>query len=126
MAKSSMIILYVSDQEKSKTFYETVLEKKATLHVPGMTEFALTNGFALGLMPEKGIAKILVPFTPHPENGNGIPRCELYLIVMDPEEALQRALSAGAKMISPAEARDWGDTVSYCADPDGHVIAFAK
>lgn len=77
-------------------------------------------------MPEKSIAKTLTPTTPHPESGNGIPRCELYLIVDNPSESLQAAVKAGATKICKAEARDWGDLVAYCSDPDGHIIAFAK
>lgn len=126
MTKSAMIILYVSDQERSKQFYEIALQKQPVLHVPGMTEFLLTGDFKLGLMPENGMAKILTPGTPHPKDGSGIPRCELYLIVDDPQACLVRAVKAGAKLITDAEARDWGDTVGYCADPDGHIIAFAR
>lgn len=126
MKKLPMIILYVKDQNKSKIFYEKILEKTPALDVHGMTEFKLTEDFKLGLMPEKGIAKILTPSTPHPEIGNGIPRCELYLFVDNPKEALKRAVEAGAKEISKEEARDWGDVVAYCSDPDGHIIAFAR
>jgi predicted enzyme related to lactoylglutathione lyase len=126
MAKLPMIILYVASQERSKAFYEKVLVKKPILNVPGMTEFQLSDNFLLGLMPEKGIAKILGETTPHPETGNGIPRCELYLIVDDPAKSLELAVEAGAKKISPAAVRTWQDLVSYCSDPDGHVIAFAK
>ena len=121
-----MIILYVADQERSKQFYETILSKKPLLHVPGMTEFQISDDFLLGLMPENGIAKILGNKTQHPEKGNGIPRCELYLIVEAPQAALQMALDAGAKKISDTELRSWGDTVAYCSDPDGHIIAFAR
>jgi predicted enzyme related to lactoylglutathione lyase len=126
MKKMSMIILYVSDQERSKQFYESALQRSATLHVPGMTEFILNGNFKLGLMPENGISKILTPITPHPKEGSGIPRCELYVIVDSPQEFLLRAVNAGAKLVSTAEPRDWGDTVGYCSDPDGHIIAFAK
>lgn len=42
-------ILYVEDQERSRRFYEAVLEQVPTLHVPGMTEFALPGGSLLGL-----------------------------------------------------------------------------
>ena len=126
MAKLPMFILYVANQERSTQFYETVLRKKPVLDVPGMTEFQISDDFLLGLMPESSIAKILGNKTLHPENGNGIPRCELYLIVDCPQEALKIALSAGAKEISQTAMRSWGDTVSYCADPDGHIIAFAR
>lgn len=126
MKKLPIIILYVSDQSRSTAFYEKVLNKKPVLNVPGMTEFILNDNFKLGLMPENGISKIICPTTKHPSLGNGIPRCELYLIVEDPEQALNNALTAGAKEISKSSTRDWGDIVAYCEDLDGHIIAFAK
>ena len=118
-------ILYVADQERSKNFYQQLFQQEPTLHVPGMTEFDLP-GCKLGLMPEKGIAKIVWPSAPHPELGTGIPRCELYLKVSDANEYHQRGIELGAEEISPVEARDWGDFAGYQIDPDGHIIAFAQ
>lgn len=126
MKKLPIIILYVADQSRSTTFYETILNKKPVLNVPGMTEFLINENIKLGLMPENGIAKIICPTSKHPSLGNGIPRCELYLIVEDPVESLNTAIKAGAKQISKSSPRDWGDNVSYCEDYDGHIIAFAK
>ena len=126
MKKLPIIILYVADQKSSRDFYSKVLQQEPILHVPGMTEFLLTDNFKLGLMPELGIAKIICPQTPDPALGKGIPRNELYLIVDDPSLSLDQAVNAGAKEISKSAVRDWGDTVAYCADPDGHIIAFAK
>lgn len=77
-------------------------------------------------MPNSSIAKIISTKLPHPENGNGIPRCELYLLVADIEPILQHAISIGACIICPPTNYDWGDKVFYLADPDGHVIAFAE
>jgi predicted enzyme related to lactoylglutathione lyase len=94
-------ILYVANQERSKAFYSTVLHKEPELDVPGMTEFLLAENVKLGLMPETGIIKILTDKTPHPANGNGIPRCELYLYTGNIEEWSQRLYAAGAKEISP-------------------------
>lgn len=119
------IILYVADQQQSRDFYSAILQKTPALDVPGMTEFVLMDGLKLGLMPENGIAKILADKTPHPKNGNGIPRCELYLLMENPEDAFALALDAGATEISPVQDRDWGDRVGYVADKDGHVLAFA-
>ncbi len=124
--KSTEFILYVADQSKSRDFYSLMLGLEPALDVPGMTEFILGDNCKLGLMPNSGIAKILVPIMPHPQNGTGIPRCELYLYVDDMNEAFSNGLAAGARLISGPQARDWGDTVCYFADPDGHVIAFAK
>lgn len=120
------IILYVADQQKSRDFYSAILQKQPTLDVQGMTEFNLCEGLKLGLMPEKGIAKILLDKTPHPETGNGIPRCELYILSDNIEEPYNRAIAAGAKEVSKIQDRDWGDSVGYVADFDGHIIAFAR
>ncbi len=121
-----MFILYVASQEKSKAFYQSVLLIDPILDVPGMTEFKIADHAILGLMPENGIATILGEKTPHPNTGNGIPRSELYLFVEDPEAYYARAIRNGAKAISTCELRNWGDKVAYCADPDGHILAFAK
>lgn len=119
-------ILYVKDQKRSCNFYTSVLNTEPELDVPGMTEFLLSPGCKLGLMPEDGIARIINPILPHPKNGNGIPRCELYLLVPDPERSLENALSQGATLVSECSERNWGHLVAYCSDPDGHVVAFAK
>ncbi len=124
--KETLFILYVKDQEASTRLYAEVLQRKPTLHVPGMTEFTLQENTKLGLMPEEGIARIISPPMPHPQQGSGIPRAEVYLIVSDVEAYYKRALQAGMKNISGLEIRNWGDTACYVADADGHIIAFAE
>lgn len=121
-----IIILYVADQQLSKDFYTKLLHLEPVLDVPGMTEFNLLEGLKLGLMPENGIARILGDKLPHPASGKGIPRCELYLIVENPEEKFLTAIDYGAIEISKIQERDWGHSVGYVSDPDGHIIAFAK
>jgi uncharacterized glyoxalase superfamily protein PhnB len=120
------IILYVANQEKSSLFYTQLLQCKPSLHVPGMTEFTLNEYCKIGLMPNAGIAKIIANTMPHPETGTGIPRCELYLQVENLQLAYENAIGAGAQLISPIQERNWGDTVCYFVDADGHVIAFAQ
>lgn len=119
-------ILYVADQALSSAFYAAVLDRRPTLDVPGMTEFELNDGAVLGLMPEAGARKLLGRRLPDPATARGAPRAELYLTVASPAAYHERALGAGAIELSPLSARDWGDTASYCLDPDGHVIAFAE
>lgn len=119
-------ILYVDNQETSCAFYRNLFRKDPDLNVPGMTEFNLSDNCKIGLMPNKGIAKILADKTPHPESGNGIPRCELYLVVDHIQYEFDNAVKCGAKLISPFMDRDWGDKVCYFSDPDGHIIAFAE
>ena len=119
-------IIYVKDQQKSKWFYENIFQISPFLDVPGMTEFKLTDNVKLGIMPERGIAKIISKKLPHPKNGNGIPRCEIYLKVKNPIEYLKRGIELGGKEISKFQNRDWGDKVGYISDLDGHILAFAE
>ena len=97
-----------------------------SLDVPGMTEFELSKDLKLGLMPENSIARILGENVPHPATGHGIPRCELYLLFENHAELFERSIALGAKEVSKIQDRDWGHSVGYVADPDGHIIAFAK
>ncbi len=124
--KSVEVILYVNDQETSSMFYQNILRKNPDLDVPGMTEFILSNTCKIGLMPNKGIAQILGNKMPHPDQGMGVPRCELYFSVDNIELEFENAITNGAKLISPILDRDWGDKVCYFSDLDGHVIAFAE
>ncbi|MFA6317028.1 MAG: VOC family protein [Elusimicrobiota bacterium] len=126
MTHKAHFILYVSDQKASAAFYAKVLGTQPELDVPGMTEFRLNDGAILGLMPAKGIKRLLGDRLPDPEKGAGIPRAELYLVVSNPGDFHQRALAAGAMELSPLQARNWGDSAAYSLDPDGHVIAFAR
>ncbi|MCB0793554.1 MAG: lactoylglutathione lyase [Flavobacteriales bacterium] len=118
-------ILYVGDLAKSRDLYAALLDRAPALDVPGMVEFHL-DGCKLGLMPNRGIARIIAPPLPDPASGNGVPRCELYLLMEDAEAILHRAERIGLDPVSAFQDRDWGHRVAYYADPDGHVIAVAS
>ena len=115
-------ILFVSDQQKSTEFYTSVLSMEPTLNVPGMTEFALGDDSVLGLMPTAGASRLLgLEFgdSHHPSG-------EVYLVVESAADYHARALSLGARELSPVEERDWGHTAAYSMDRDGHILAFAQ
>ena len=125
-ADSLSVILYVRDQAAARDFYASALGLEPVLDVPGMTEFAVMPQVTLGLMPENGIARLISPPMPHPADGRGVPRCEVYLRVADVDGAYQQALRASATPVSAPSSRDWGEYVGYLSDPDGHIIAFAR
>jgi predicted acetyltransferase len=126
ISQSTHFILYVKDQGHSRDFYSSALSAKPILDVPGMTEFILPGGAVLGLMPEDGIKKLLGNSIAHPGEARRIARSELYLRVPSPADYHTRALTAGAKELSPLQNRSWGDIAAYSEDPDGHVLVFAK
>ncbi len=119
-------ILYVASQKRSTEFYQSLFQMNPTLDVPGMTEFKLSESHILGIMPEKGIKKLLGDKMPDPETGSGIPRVELYIRVPKPEVLFQLAIKLGAVELSEIRPRDWGDHAGYVMDFDGHVLAFAN
>ncbi|MGE0172604.1 MAG: VOC family protein [Oligoflexales bacterium] len=119
-------ILYVADQARSTDFYTALLAFPPSLNVPGMTEFRLTEGHILGIMPEGGIKSLLGETLPNPADGNGIPRAEIYFRSEDPESMFARAVNLGAKVLSPILERDWGERAGYVLDSDGHVLAFSS
>lgn len=125
MWPAAEVILYVSDQQRSKSFYASFLGRQPEVDVPGMTAFNLSPELRLGLMPQDGIAKIICPAVPHPSNASGVPKCELYLRLADADAYFERALKAGAVKIADFEPRGWGETAAYLADPDGHILALA-
>ncbi len=114
-------ILFVSDPARSVAFYREVLGYPPRLDVPGMAEFSLSEECVLGLMPIRGVERLL----PGLEIGWGA-RSEIYLHVPDPEVSVGRAVAAGGTLLSGVELRNWGAQVGYALDPDGHVIAFAS
>jgi len=59
MAGPAHFILYVDDQVTATAFWTAVLGRSPSLDVPGMTEFTLTPGTVLGLMPEASIRALL-------------------------------------------------------------------
>lgn len=124
--KESIFILYVRNQQASRDFYAKTFAAEPCLDVPGMTEFQIVTGAKLGLMENDRIANITSPALPHPATADGIPRCEIYLYVDQPQLYLERALNAGARMVSEFSERNWGDRAVYVADPDGHVLVFAE
>ncbi len=126
MTSTSLFIFYIADQERSTRFYSQVLGIEPRLHVPGMTEFDLPGGGALGLMPEQGVRRLLGEALPDPGETRGIPLAELYLLMDDPSLFHARALAAGATELSPLLPRDWGHLAAYSLDPDGYVLAFAS
>lgn len=118
-------ILFVADQARSTEFYSRVLSIEPRLNVPGMTEFEVSSGAVLGLMPRASAARLFGNRVKIVEDGDAGKSAELYLLVNDAAAYFQRAIEAGAREISPLILRDWGHRAGYCLDPDGHIIAFA-
>lgn len=119
-------ILFVADQARSADFYSRVLSIEPRLNVPGMTEFEISTGAVLGLMPRDSVGRLFAGMLEIVDEYDFGKSAELYLLVDEAADYFQRAIENGASEISPMSLRNWGHLAGYCLDVDGHVIAFAQ
>ena len=124
-AVHALTILAVRDLAVSAAFYDGLFGWEKTVDVPVYVEYALPGGQRIGLYDREGFARN-VGELPHATPPGSIGGCELYLYCPRPEELLDRIPALGGRLLSPVAERDWGDTVGYGADPDGHVLALAR
>jgi predicted enzyme related to lactoylglutathione lyase len=120
-----LIILAVSDLNRSALFYEHAFGWTRAVDAPVYLEYALANGMRLGLYQRESFAVNtgLLPEQAGPGSSTG---SELYLRVDDIQQVAIRLNEAGARLLSTLAPRDWGDEVAYFTDPDGNVIAIAR
>lgn len=124
IARHVLTVLAVDDAHRAAAFYEAAFGWLRTVSVPPYVELTLPGGHRLGLYQRVGFAAqtgVLPVATPL----GGVSPAELYLHVDDLPAACTRLAAAGARQLSPATLRGWGETVAYYADPDGHVVAVA-
>jgi PhnB protein len=126
MIKKSQFILYVENQSVSTEFYSKLLNQEPILNVPGMTEFKLTENSILGLIPVKGIKKLLENKIETSITLEDNVKSELYILVDNIEEYFNRAISLKVTVLSEIKERDWGHRVAYFLDLDNYIVALAE
>ena len=102
-----------SDIERSRRFYEAVLDVEADDTVPSRLYFHCED-VILAIIDWQ--VEPLGPFRSTPEN--------LYVSTDDLDGAHDRASTAGAARLTPIAVRPWGERSFYCADPDGNLLCF--
>ena len=107
------VAIPVSDIERSRRFYEAVLELDADDTVPSRLYFHCGD-VILAVIDWK--VEPLGAFRPTPEN--------LYFATGDVDHAHDRATTAGADHLTPVRTRPWGERSFYCTDPDGNLLCF--
>ena len=119
-----LTILAVADLPRAVAFYRDAFGWEQMVDAAVYVEFRLPGGMALGLYERNGFGRNTgqVPAAVPP---GALAGTELYLRTDDLAGAAARLEAAGARLLSPAAPRDWGDTVAYYADPDGNVLAIA-
>jgi lactoylglutathione lyase len=120
-----LTVLAFDDLPRAVAFYRAALGWAVAVEAPVYVELAHPGGMRLGLYQREafgrntGQAPVAVP-------PGALATAELYFQAADLEAAMAGMEAAGARCLSAAAMRDWGDEVAYFADPEGHVLALAR
>ncbi len=121
-----LTILAVGDLDRSRRFYEEAFGWPLRVEAPVYVEFALPDGRGLGLYKREHFAANTGVQPAGGPGGGATTGTEIYFHCADLPGAIDRLKGAGARLLSPLAARDWGDEAAYFADPDGNVLVLAR
>jgi len=122
--RHELTILAVADLARAAAFYERAFGWPARVRVPVYVEYELPDRRGLGLYRREAFARNTNAMPAAPPAGT-ITGTELYFRCDDLAAATERIEAAGARLLSPAAPREWGDLAAYYADPDGNVLVLA-
>lgn len=115
----NIVTLGVGDLERSRKFYERLGWRRSSPNTEGIVFFQ-TGGTALALYPRSDLAKD----ASIPADGQGFGGTTLAYNARSRNEVdavLAEAVTAGAKLLKPAQDAFWGGYSGYFADPDGFL-----
>jgi predicted enzyme related to lactoylglutathione lyase len=123
-ARLSLVVLAVDDVVRSVRFYQDAFGWPQAVDAGIYAELELPDGMQLGLYARAGFVRNTgEPAAAMPPHGTT--STELYLRVDDLDAASDALVRGGARCLSPAAPRSWGDRAAYFADPDGNVVVVA-
>ena len=115
----SLITLGVANLERSREFYERLGWRRSMAKAKGVVFFQ-AGGMALALYPRHELAKDANIAA----DGHGFNGMSLAYNARNREEVdsvLAEVISAGARLLKPAQQAFWGGYSGYFADPDGFL-----
>jgi len=116
----TIVTLGVADLSRSITFYRALGWEQRGNPDAGITWFK-TSGTWIGLYNDAELADDAdLPLVEHSAY-RGITLALNFNTTSDVDEAINEAVTAGAKLIKPATKATWGGYSGYFADPDGHL-----
>lgn len=115
----SMLTLGVRDLEKSIRFYEQGLGFPRMESPPEVAFFTL-NGSWLGLYGRESLAED-AGVSPEGSGFSGIAIAHNVDSEAAVDDLIGVAVSAGARLVKPAQKVFWGGYSGYFADPDGYL-----
>ena len=117
----TLVTLGVRDVAASTAFYQALGFPLSSASVPGEVSFFRTAGGLLGLYGADDLADDAQLARSDAAGFRGV-TLAINLADRDAvDDAVATAEAAGARVVKPAQATEWGGYHAYFADPDGHV-----
>jgi catechol 2,3-dioxygenase-like lactoylglutathione lyase family enzyme len=107
------IAIPASRIDDSRAFYEQLLGMEVDDTVPSRLYFHCG-----------GVIVALIDWTVEGRSGLQPTPDNVYLATDELDAVFERAVAAGARIVSPIEPRPWGERSFYCLDPDGNQLCF--
>lgn len=123
----SHMVFYVKNVKETLSFYEKVFDLKPRLVVEGETYAELDSGAVTLAFAQEGLANWLFPNGFKAHDPEDVPfACEIAFVTDDVQDLYDKALSFGAKSMSPPKEMPWGQLVSIVRDPEGVLIEISS
>lgn len=120
--KFGYTILYVDDVDATVAFYERAFGMKGKVIAPDEYGELETGGTKLSFAAKKHVTTLFsIPFK---QSGpkHDPPPFELGLVTDDVEAAFDKAVAAGAVVVTKPGKKPWGQTVGYVRDNNGFLV----
>lgn len=120
ITRVSIITIGVDDLDKATKFYEAVLETRPNKSYDGIT-FIELPGTWIALYPLEDLAEDILPGLPAARSGfGGVTLAHNTNRKDDVMDVIDRARSAGGRVVKSPQKTPWGGFSGYFADPDGY------
>jgi catechol 2,3-dioxygenase-like lactoylglutathione lyase family enzyme len=124
-ARISLVSLGVADVVRSTAFYESLGWRRSSSSQDGVISFFHTSGAILDLYEAGDLAEDAdLPRTAADPAPRPFPGFTLAINLASRDEvddAFAAVAAAGARIVKPPKAADWGGYSGYFADPDGFL-----
>jgi catechol 2,3-dioxygenase-like lactoylglutathione lyase family enzyme len=116
------LTLFVTDQRRSKEFYERVFEAPVLYEDDDAATLQLEN-LVLNLLRAPAARELIEPATVATDGGS---RFQLTVWVDDTDTAVAGLRDRGVELLNGPLDRPWGVRTAAFSDPDGHVWEVAQ
>jgi Uncharacterized protein conserved in bacteria len=121
--KLGYTILYVSDVERTVSFYEEAFGlSRRFVHESGSYAELVTGETTLAFAAHDLAEANFQTSYRRTDPGEPPPAFEIALVTEDVAAVFERSIEAGAEPLVEPEQKPWGQTVAYVRDVDGVVV----